>query len=95
MNPLSVIIGALLLIGTIAAIAWPFLWDKTGPDQKRRRASLQAEYNRILIALRDIEHDHAAGKLSEADYESQREERMAQGVEILKQIDALPPEESA
>ncbi len=94
MNPLSVIIGALLLIGTIAAIAWPFLWDKTGPDQKRRRTALQAEYDRILIALRDIEHDHAAGKLSEADYESQHEDRIAQAVDVLKQIDALSPEES-
>lgn len=97
-------LGTLLAIVTViivtAYVAQPFLAprreDETrvtgkGVEALKRRASLLAERNRIYRAIKELDFEFQTGKVAEADYADQRFALVAQGVEILQQIDALPP----
>jgi hypothetical protein len=42
----------------------------------------------VLTQLRDLDFDHATGKLNEEDYALQRAQLMAQGVAVLKELDS-------
>ncbi len=50
---------------------------------------LSVHYERVLTALRDLEEDYSVGKLSEARYTSEREYWVAQGIEILAELDRV------
>jgi NADH pyrophosphatase NudC (nudix superfamily) len=56
----------------------------------RRRAALLAERNRIYAAIRELDFDYSTNKVSDIDYAAQRHALVAQGVETLQQLDALP-----
>lgn len=49
----------------------------------------------IYAAIRELDFDFGLGKISEEDYGPQRERLVAQGVEVLKRLDALPPDGTA
>lgn len=50
-------------------------------------ADLQSERERALSALRDLEDDHATGKLSGADYETLKARFTERAVAVLKELD--------
>ena len=56
----------------------------------RQRADLLAERNRVYAALRDLEFDYKTNKVADDDYAVQRRQLVAQGVEVLQRLDALP-----
>jgi hypothetical protein len=85
----------ILLLG--ALVAWivvrpllrdPALLEHTEDEQ---RAALEAAKEAKYREIRDAELDHRMGKLSEADWRATDRELRAQAIEILKEIDALPP----
>ncbi len=50
---------------------------------------LQQHYERVLTSLRDLEEDFALGKLDQAHYQAERERWLAQGVEVLAELDRI------
>lgn len=61
-----------------------------GPGTAREdRGELEAERERLLQALRDIEADRAAGDLSEEDYRSLRNDYTVRAADVLRRIEAL------
>jgi len=50
---------------------------------------LLANRERVLTQLRDLDFDRTMGKINEVDYAAQRAQLVAEGVAILKQLDAL------
>jgi hypothetical protein len=58
----------------------------------RKRSALLAERDRILIALQELDFDHALGKIPEEDYPQQREGLMKRGALILRQLDEIQQE---
>lgn len=50
---------------------------------------LQQHYERVLTALRDLEEDYSLGKLDQARYAAERERWIAQGVEVLAELDHI------
>ncbi|PJF35357.1 MAG: hypothetical protein CUN49_11000 [Candidatus Thermofonsia Clade 1 bacterium] len=56
---------------------------------------LQQHYERVLSALRDLEEDYSLGKLSQARYQAEREHWIAQGVEVLAELDRIGAFETA
>ncbi|HEY43872.1 MAG TPA: zinc ribbon domain-containing protein [Anaerolineae bacterium] len=89
-------LGSLLVIlalGLMAAafIAQPFV-DSPGlgvTKEERRLSELQAERDRVLATLQELDMDHAMGKVLREDYQSQRGTLVARGAEVLKAIDEL------
>ena len=92
---------ALVIIIVVAAyVARPFLSPRTGEEVQRggrtaavlrQRASLLAERNQTYQALLDLAFEYNTNKLSQEEFETQRHRLVAQGVEILQKLDALPP----
>ena len=56
-------------------------------------ADLQSRHDMLLGSLKDLEDDHATGKLTDEDYESVRGGLTAQAVQVLKQLDAAQERE--
>lgn len=84
---------ALIIVITIAVVAYPLL------QPANRRASelnggrdvafegLVAQRDAMYLAIKDLENDHALGKLSDADYRSLRAKYEAKAVAILQELD--------
>jgi hypothetical protein len=72
---------------------------RRGPDVDRRederRAALEAAKEAKYREIRDAELDFQMGKLSDADYRATDRELRAQAIEILRELDALTPEDAA
>jgi hypothetical protein len=86
----SIFLGVALLLVVAFIVAQPLL----AGDLRRERQpgpadQLRVEHERVLTQLRDLDFDHATGKLLDEDYTAQRAQLVAQGVEVLKQLDAL------
>lgn len=90
---LAGLLAALILTALVLAfIAAPFMRRRAVPE--RRAADLQRErvlayYERVLRNVRDLDEDHALGKLDEAEYQHDRELWVERGVQALKLLDSL------
>ena len=92
MDIVVALIGLALAVVVAVYIAAPLTSRSrlmTAPEESPRE-KLLAERNTVLIAIRDLDFDFQTGKLLEADYRAMREKYAARGVEILKELDALP-----
>lgn len=58
-------------------------------DSSRELSALEAERDRVLDSIQDIDVDHSMGKVSEEDYQRQRHVLAVEGAEILKSIDEV------
>ena len=56
-------------------------------DKQRERAL--AYYERVLVNVRDLDEDHATGKIAQDEYRTEREYWVARGVQVLKLFDEL------
>lgn len=85
-------LGALLIVGIIVAMPLLGRERRTQADSARiekQRERLLVYYERVLTNLRDLDEDHATGKMLDKDYAAEREEWMVRGVQVLKAIDTL------
>ena len=72
---------------------------RRGPEVDRRederRAALEAAKEAKYREIRDAELDFRMGKLTQADYRVTDRELRGQAIEILRELDALTPEDAA
>ena len=61
-------------------------WDTSSPDVK---ANLLREKEELYAALRELELDRRAGKLSDADYEALKRDYEMSAVAVLKELDGM------
>jgi hypothetical protein len=70
------VLGAALAVLCVLYVARPFLRNPAPADDRleelgeldRRRAELEEERDRALAALKELEHDHRTGAVSDEDY---------------------------
>ena len=86
----SLLLGFALLLGVAFAVVRPLI-EKQGLKEKRLGAveALAAQRDMLLNALRDLDFDHATGKIADEDYAPQRARLAAEGAAVLKQLDTL------
>jgi hypothetical protein len=87
----SILIGLALAIAVAAYIIRPLV---VGGGEKvteidHRLSELQAERDRVLSRIQELDMDFAMGKVLEQDYRGQRDELMLYGAEVLKELDAM------
>ena len=91
----SLLLGLALLLLVAFIVARPLIegrrLDEAGPTPAD---DLLAEREGILAALRDLDFDHAMGKIADEDYAPQRAQFVARGVEALKQLEKLGVEDA-
>jgi hypothetical protein len=95
------LIAAGLLIATAAVllVLEPILRAGAGPpvaprpilfgDSDDEEDPVQRRRDQALAALKEIEFDHATGKLSDADYQRLKERYTAEALEALRVADAV------
>jgi hypothetical protein len=85
----SILLGLAVLILVGAFVLRPVLQPSPSdlPPGSRRLSELQAERDRILDLLRDMDLDSTMGKLLPEDYRIQREVLAMRGAAVLRQID--------
>jgi len=86
----GLVVALALLMGAALWVGAPLL--RRQPPKlsgSRQQERLLMYYERVLTNIRDLDEDHATGKLNTADYEVEREQWILRGVEILKALDNL------
>ena len=86
------IIGFLAMLGlTLAYVGWPLLSparaEAPETGKERRSVALGEEKDRLLGALRDLEHDHQTGKMDDADFAALSAKVKGEAAKVLKDID--------
>ena len=73
---LALLVGALLAVGCVVLVAFPFLREPAPADDRllqpdaaqQRRLAAAEKRDRALSALKELEFDHRTGKVSDEDY---------------------------
>lgn len=93
---MSAILIAILVVAAISIALYPLFDVARRP--RRAVAALDANVENLLSAreatysaIKDLESDHAMGKLSDADYETLRGKYEGKALTILQQLDAIQP----
>lgn len=91
MNIGSFVVGLAIAIVAFAFVAKPlFAHEGVRVTQEDRRLSkLQANRERLLRSLQELETDFAVGKISQDDYEEQRAQYVAEGAATMRAIDEI------
>ena len=90
-------LAAVLVVATVVVVAMPFLSDPAPATDALReldpgeRALLEAEEerDRALAALKELEADHRAGRLSDEDYRSVVGPLRREAAHALRTLDRL------
>jgi hypothetical protein len=86
----SLLLGLALLVVVGFIVTRPLFERPVVVDEPLRPADLLlADRERVLTQLRDLDFDQAMSKINAEDYAAQRAQLVAEGVAILKQLDAL------
>jgi hypothetical protein len=93
----ALVLAALLAVACVLLVALPFLRDPSPPpgadvlaepdEAARRRLELAESRDRALAALKELEQDHRAGRLSDEDYRALVGPLRREAAEALKALD--------
>src|SRR5512135_300424 len=91
---LVVLLLALVVFVAIFIVGYPLVNARLYPALDRpvaddRLENLMSARNSVFDAIRDLEFDHAAGKLSDEDYRQMRARYDVRAAEVLQKMDAL------
>jgi hypothetical protein len=94
---IEILLGVLLFILVAAFVIAPLRRARAeaGRGEDPRIADLESRKEAKYREIRDTELDHAAGKLSDEDYQRQDAELRRDAVKILKQLDTAKGETEA
>lgn len=91
----AVAAAAALVMLAVLVVAWPFVSpEREGPEQRlseddRRRLALAEARDAAYASLRDLEQDLRTGKVTDADYQAERERLRAEAARVLRELDEL------
>jgi cytochrome c-type biogenesis protein CcmH/NrfG len=99
MSGLQTTLIVALVLPALAIVLWPLLRRRAGaalPATSERpgddrRLELEEEKAALYRALRELEFDHEAGHLSDADYQGLRERYETRAAALITDLDALGP----
>jgi hypothetical protein len=92
-----ILLGAALAVAGVVVVALPFLREPQptsdslrvlGAEEQRRLEAVEAR-DRALAALKELEADHRAGRVSDADYRAVVGILRRDAAEALRALDAL------
>lgn len=90
-----------LLIGLVIVVFFgvfvfePLLRHREGEFQsegaltERQRERLLTYYDRVLTNIRDLDEDHATGKLATEAYAQEREAWVQRGIQVLRALETI------
>ena len=94
MDVLAPLIVIVVLTAVVLLVSAPLRGGASARAEERtevRRADLEAAREAKYHEIRDAELDYRTGKMSQADWRRLDRELRAEAIEILRQLDELPP----
>ena len=93
----SIFILLAILLPVLAYLAQPILTGKVMAVSRseRRLSTLEAERERLLSLIQEMDLDFSMGKIAREDYDADRAIRLAQAADVLRQVDSLTGSEAA
>ena len=98
MSGLQITLIVAFVLPALAIVLWPLFRGRGGDldavaerPRDDRRLELEEEKTALYRALRELEFDHEAGHLSDADYEGLRERYETRAAALITELDALGP----
>lgn len=89
MSLLFLILNLTLIVVTILFVIKPFfVSENPQTDVLSSNYELQERHARLIESLYDLDFDHSTGKVTDADYVTTRNDIIAEGIDILHQIDS-------
>ncbi|MBX3066356.1 MAG: hypothetical protein KF726_25480 [Anaerolineae bacterium] len=82
-------ISLTLIILVVLWVAAPLLSGRHHKAVVSHDLSLAATYERVLVAIRDLDEDYATGKIDAAAYGREREKWLERGIAVLRSLDAV------
>ena len=103
MTIVALVLGAVVALGAVLLVAWPFLREPVAADDRldapsageAQRLELLDERDRVLGALKELEFDHRTGKIGDEDYRSQIWPLRRSAAAALRAIDRYGAEMTA
>ena len=89
MDIVALIIGILIAAGLIAFIGQPLRRARHSTDRDSELDTLLARRESLYTQIRELDFDHATGKVTDADYAPLRATLVADAADTLRQIDGL------
>jgi hypothetical protein len=88
MDVAALLTALAVLILVLIFLAQPLLDRRKGaPRRAPGVSSLEAELDRTIETLRELDFDRALGKIPDDEYPARRQELMAQGADLLRRLD--------
>ncbi|MBI5668817.1 MAG: hypothetical protein HZC41_12495 [Chloroflexi bacterium] len=90
----GLIVSLVIVLATVLWIVSPFWQRQVGSAAsdaiiQKQHERLLVYYERVLTNIRDLDEDYSTGKMQAGDYETEREEWVQRGVQVLKALDEL------
>jgi hypothetical protein len=89
MDLLALLIGLTLAAGLIFFISRPLRKTRRASAAESQLDALSAEYESLLTQIRELDFDHATGKVDSADHAPLRARLIAQAADVRRRIDGL------
>lgn len=102
MSTTGILFGLLLAAFVLMWIVLPLFQKRRGEPEsatgddllvEKQRERLLIYYERVLRNIRDLDEDHALGKIDAVEYQQEREEWAQRGAQVLQALDTLPAKE--
>jgi hypothetical protein len=91
MNPFALILGFILFVGSVFYVAAPLRWDEKKLKAKKpiglTHETMKDNHQAVILALRDLDFDYRASKISEEDYGNLRTALLVRAATSLQIID--------
>ncbi len=89
MQIIAILIGLVLLAAIAFYVSRPIVQQRRGGADATVMASLEAQRDAVYSQIRELDMDHATGKMNDEDYHQARNDLVAQAAALLKQIDGV------
>ncbi len=99
MSILGLMISIALICAAVLLVVYPLIRPSRRQNRSKRRIQqqtdrVQAYYERVLTNIRDLDEDFSTGKISEADYQEEREVWVHRGIRLLRMQEQLDAQRS-
>lgn len=91
MDITALIIGLILAAGLIIYIGRPLRRGRRPGTTESQVDALLAQRESLLTQIRELDFDHATGKVSDADHAPLRTQLVAEAAEVFRKLDANAP----
>jgi hypothetical protein len=82
--------GIVILVGTVYFVSRPLLQAKRQTNAGGADASsLEMQREALYTQIKELDMDHATGKINDEDYAPMRADLVAQAAAVLKQLDGM------